>query len=205
MGSPEASWATVTEDEFGGFRIVIPVTPKWWFRLFLPAWLCFWLVIPLMTLKSIVAREPKLASPWFYTLFLALWTHGGLLAALSIAWNWFGREVVVIDEGWMETRHHLFGFSRSRSFELSRIRGLRYVPSPYNPYSMSASNNWQQCGFGRGTIAIEYDGGPSIGTLTHRFGDQLPEDEAHRIIGTIYQRLKFTQEPDVKPLPIQHG
>jgi hypothetical protein len=195
MGSPEAGRWSVTEDEFGGFRIVIPVGPKWYFRLVLPLWLCGWSVVGVGALRIISSDAGDRGVLAFMIVWLCGWTFGGFIAILSIAWNWFGREVVVIDEGWMETRHELCGLSRSRSFELSRVRGLRYSASPYNAFAMTRSNNWQQWGFGRGTIAVDYHEGPTVGTMTYHFGDQLPEPEAQGIIQTIRQRVKIPEEP----------
>ena len=202
MGVRDSSRLGVTEDEFGGFRITIPVTPKWFLRLFLPVWLCGWLAGEVAAAMALVSGK----APGFALIFLVFWicgwTSGGTLAILSLTWNWFGREVIIIADGWMAIRREVAGHGRSMSFELARVRNLRFSPLAFNAFEGGRRATREGWGLGAGWIAFDHDEGPGRGTKTHRFGDQLPEYESGRVIATIRERFKIPEGPGPEPLPL---
>jgi hypothetical protein len=202
MGVRDSSNLSATEDEFGGFRITIPVTPKWFLRLFLPVWLCGWLAGEVVVSMALVSGKPQGFAVIFLLFWLCGWTAGGMLAILSLAWNWAGREVVIIADGWMAIRREITGFGRSKSFEVSRMRNLRFSPLAYNAFAGGRRATLEGWGLGAGWIAFDYDEGPERGTKTHRFGGHLPEFESGRVIATIRERFKIPEGPVPEPLPI---
>ncbi len=198
--------STVTEDEFGGFRIVIPAARNWFLRLFLPVWLCGWAVGEIAVPWSFLSgKAGDAGSAVFLLVWLTFWTIGGTFALLALAWNWAGREVIVLTDRGMETRREIGPFSRSKAFELASIRGLRYAPAAYNPYAMGHDGMFRQLGIGGGAIAFDHQPAHRVVPETRRFGDGLSEIEAKRLILTIRERFKFPEGPAIEPLPVQHG
>ena len=129
------------------------------------------------------------------------WTAGGLVACLSLAWNWFGREVVVIDGEWMAIRREIGPLARTTSFELAKVWRVRYDPVAPDAFAIGRRANARNRGFGPGSIAFHHDDGPTRGSTTHRFGDRLPEAEARLAIATICERSPIPDQPAAKPPP----
>lgn len=202
----------ITDDEFGGFRIKIPAARNWFLILFFSVWLCAWVVGEVMVLAEAVAAiffggRPMNGLPPLAVLcvWFPLWTVGGLMVMLALAWTLAGREVITLTDEALLLRREIGMLQRSRSFDLTGLTNLRYAPLVYNPlsFSFSFSESWgsqlQMLGLAGGAVAFDHGG------KTCRFGNSLTEAEASRLIATIRQRHKFPDDRSVEPFPVSNG
>ena len=142
----------------------------------------------------------------FLAIWLTFWTIGGGFAFSILGWSFAGREVILVSAKWLEIRRELFAFSRSRTFDFSTIRNLRYSPNIPRPGFKRSGFNGMETIFGSGGGAIAFDvwTDPRRSPTIQRFGDGLPEIEARRLIKTIESRFKVPESPELEPLPIQY-
>jgi hypothetical protein len=112
---------------------------------------------------------------------------GTVASSLWFAYNYFfelpRREVIQIDEDILKVASfpHLFP-RRTRVYPLQYVSNLRY--SPWLPIGRATDTS---AGL---SIALDYEGS------TAHFGRGLPEKEARRIIKTIKDRYKITDDKD---------
>jgi hypothetical protein len=118
---------------------------------------------------------------------IALVMVGTVASSLWFAYNYFfelpRREVIQIDEDILKVASfpHLFP-RRTRVYPLQYVSNLRY--SPWLPIGRATDTS---AGL---SIALDYEGS------TAHFGRGLPEKEARRIIKTIKDRYKITDDKD---------
>jgi hypothetical protein len=175
--------STVTDDEFGGFRIVIPAREnvRRVFGLALAVWI---LVMALALWSSVTSPRPMtLEGIKFY----GVWTVIGSLVVLIPAAMGIAREMIVIEGKSLVLRKDIAGFSKTRTFELTALRNLRPI----------ASSDDSHPGRRPDQIAFDHNG------RTYRFGRGLSEHEVMRLIKTIRARFPIRDAwEDVEPLPV---
>lgn len=198
---------TMTDDELDGFRITIPARPDWPLCLFYSFWLIFWVfgevatpIVAIARLASGQDRPAKGLPPLFVLLvWFPFWTVGGLMVMFILWWNFVGREVILLSDGFLVVRREAGFFQRARSYDMAEVRNLRYAPLVFDAFARSGQ--WQaqfpMLGSGGGSIAFEQ------GDKTQRFGIGLSEAESARLIATIKQRHKIAEDR-AEPLPISH-
>lgn len=183
---PAQARSTVS-DEPGGLRIIMPVKRNWFLILFTGFWLCGWAVaesvVPVVLYQQVRAGTLGLES-LFLLAWLGCWTVGGGFAIYAWLWNMAGKEVVFLNGMSLIVRREIYGFGRSKEFDLAHLRDLRCSPQGYGPWNAS-SNGW---GISGGNIAFDY------GARTYRFGTGLDEAEAKHIVKAIKQRVTIPGE-----------
>ena len=137
-----------------------------------------------------------LAFVWF-----PFWTLAGITVFRGLQWQLDGREIIAIQEGVLRSRRETGLRHQSQSFELSRVRNLRYAPeptvaTPTLSFTKSMRAIQVMLRAEGGSIAFDQEG------QTHRFGIGLPEAEANRLITTIRERFKITDD-GWEPLPVE--
>jgi hypothetical protein len=167
--------STITDDEFGGFRVTIPPRGK----LGIPALvLCISLLVVYVGLLSHLIQSVLCFS------ITAACSAFVLLRALT------GWEVVTLDGKTLSLRRYIAGISRARPFELSQVRNLR-------PIRNSQQQPHQRDQLQSNSVAFEY------GSKTYHFGKGLSEIEVIRLVKTLRQRFRFKDDvDDAEPLPI---
>jgi len=203
----------VAFDELDGLLITIPAVTSWPFAIFLGVWLCGWAVGEALALGTLSLHFLGLSiGPQFTNntpiVFLLLWTLGwtvgGLFVLDALVWQFRGREVNRIDDQSIVTSRvgSLFP-RRTRTFDLSDVTNLRFAPLAYVAFPRSFSDyreglgaQMQMIGTGGGSVAFDHGG------KTHRFGIQLSESEARRLIKTIEDRYKIEEDKD-EALPVE--
>jgi hypothetical protein len=148
--------------------------------LFLAGWLvgwCFGEANALRELQGGSAREGSL----FLTVWLILWTLGGVFAVYAWLWTAFGKEIVSIQQGALAIKREVLGFGRSREYDLIHIKRLRVA----QPTSWSRNG---ATGSSLGRIAFDY------GAKTIRFAGGVDETEALTIISELRSRQRFDEE-----------
>jgi hypothetical protein len=190
----------ISEDDFGGLRIVIPSHGNWFTQFFLMFWLCGWAVGEVIVSAMMIASRP---TGFLLLIWLIPWTIGGGLAFSTLLWNFVGREVVLISKAGVEVRREVGPFSRSKQIDGSKIRSLRYSPILHAEHSRDL-NQYQsrRRRVVHGGITFDYESDFFSRIDSLHFGFELQEMEARRLILTIRQRFDFPEEPELEPLPI---
>jgi hypothetical protein len=189
----------ITEDEFGGFRIIIPSLRNWSTSLFLMVWLCGWAFGEVMVGTQLVTWAltgvgPKGGIGFFLVFWVTFWTIGGFHAFTVLSWNLAGREVIVLGDEAITLTRQVGWLRRSRWLDLAVVRNLRYAPEMHrrSRNRTPIPSPWS----GLGVVAFDH------GSTTYRFGDNLSEIEARRLIATIQERFKIPEDRDYQPLPV---
>lgn len=192
---------TVTEDEFGGLRVEIRPKANWPIRLTLILLTGFW--IALAGLFTYLAwKKPEQTSAGHLIGLLVFWLCGLACFIFMNLLLYAGREVIRMDDETVQVGRAIGRHQRSRSFEATRVSGLRYAPG-FDPSGFrldSLTISWYQVESG----VIAFDDGPVDGFPPRicRFGDQLDEEESSRLLATIRLRYKFPDQRPAEPLPI---
>jgi hypothetical protein len=166
---PPEPRATVVRDATG-LRITIPVKRSWLVSLFLTGWLGLWGVGGGTTLLRTLRGER--GDDWFTLAFLAIWAVGSVHGAYAWLWQLAGQEIVTVRPSSLVLRREIFGFGRSREFELRHVRDLRVTASS------AGARVW---GLATGPLAFGY------GSRTYRFGGGVDEAEARDLVRWIKQ------------------
>jgi len=178
--------STITDDEFGGFRITIPTRQlSGLATYFTSLGIFFWTVVGFLVSLMIVGSRDFSRAPVILPIWLLSWGFFEGLMILVLVESRTGREVVILDEKRVQIRNELAGFAIARRYDRSRARNLRYA---------ALNGQWASVG----GAAFDYDGRPRY------FGLGLSEYEARRMIATILQRFPFPDDWDkLEPLPVQ--
>jgi len=185
--TPSPIRSTVTDDEFGGFRITIPASPaaRMGFGYGLICWAAgtaLLMVVTVLYLLSDMAPHGRASGG---TGFLFVWVLIGMLLGVGLVHATTSREVVTIDGKFLALRKELAGLHFSRTFGMAGIRNLR--PARIVPQR----NSWD---YYRSAVSFDHGG------ATHYFGVGLSEAEVLRLVKTLRQRFRILD--DAEPLPV---
>jgi hypothetical protein len=175
--------STVTDDEFGGFRITIPGSDG--ARLAFGIGFAVWGFVLALTLWSFVTSQKRITFEEIK--FYGGWTAIGVFMGLFALSKGIAREVIIIEGKSLVLRKEFTVFSKARTFELAQVRNLRPMRSQdeYNT--------------GRRPDMVAFD----HNRRTYRFGHGLSEQEFMRLIKTIRSRFPIRDDwNDVEPLPV---
>ena len=107
------------------------------------------------------------------------WRHG----ALHLALDGNGRRGHSSSGDVLALRRDVWGFGRTREYDLSHVSSLRVAPAAWNPYDWSGA--MQFWGIGGGPVAFDY------GSRTFRFGASVDEAEARDIVNQLRAQHSF--------------
>jgi hypothetical protein len=192
------SRVTVTEDEFGGLRVIIGPLRNPAITCFIVLWGFAWLMGEFGVSARLLAALWKGESSGlpFGVLWLTVWTYAGISTCLLGFSNQFGREVVVLRGTVLELRDEVGFLVRSKDFNLAEVRNLRYSAlSPWGGIAGSPVNHARASRGVRGSLAFDHGG------KTYRFGRGLSEYDSRRLILTIQKYFPIEEEP-LQPFPI---
>lgn len=106
-----------------------------WPLVFIPIWLVGWFAGEVAVGAALVAGPlgvsltkggpPEMGVLMFMAFWLAFWTFGGIVAALSWLWMLAGVQTVEIDSGTLTIRSEMLGWRRTRSYLVETVRGIR--------------------------------------------------------------------------------
>jgi hypothetical protein len=173
----------VSDDEFRGFRIVIPPSRTAW--VVFACGVAIWVMIMAFELSSIRSAPGRARGEGITSLVvtgaigLGL---GSLTAAAALR-----RDTVIIEGKSLLLRKEFATFRKERAFELGEIRNLRpaLVDSPSGNRHRPSS------------VAFDYKG------ETYQFGCALSEPEVMRLIKTIRTRFPIRDDwNEAEPLPV---
>lgn len=181
MTIPLPNRRSTARDTPQGREIVIPARDV---RLLLlvTIWLAVWGVLEVSEVRRFISGAPPEAS-LFATVWLLIWTIGGVLPIYIWLWVAFGEEILALRAGVLTVRSDLLGVGKTREYDVSHVKNLRVSPQPSDPFGWGAKMRLR--GSGAGTIAFDY------GAKTFRFGAGLEEAEASQIIDALKARHTF--------------
>jgi hypothetical protein len=176
-----------------GDRLVVRFRPRrsWGTLVFLAAWLTIW------TVGGLAAIGAWLTVRWSERLFLLLWlcgwAFGEWFATGAIAWQLFGRELLIVTPQQIEVRKEVGRFARTKLYEVALVRDLKAARVP------SAEDERLRKDF---CLEFTYD------DKTVSIGEGMGEREAEHIAATVSARIHPRQawwgeespaEPDKSP------
>ncbi|HEX9598878.1 MAG TPA: hypothetical protein VF963_05845 [Gaiellaceae bacterium] len=176
-----------------GDRLVVRFRPKrsWGELVFLAAWLTVW------TVGGIAAIGELLTGDWsgrpFVLLWLCAWAYGEWMVTGIIAWQLFGRELLIVTPEQIEVRKEVGRCARTKLYEVALVRdfGAARVPSPEDERP-------------RKDFCLEFAYDDEI----VRVGDGMGEREAEHIAASVSARIhprrtwwgeEVPAEPDESP------
>jgi len=176
-----------------GDRLVVQFRPKrsWGVLLFFAAWLAFW------TFAGISAFAALPNAGWSEALFLLLWlcfwATFEVVVVVTIAWQLFGRELLVVTAEQLEVRKEIGRFARTKSYDVALVRDLKATRVPI------AEEEQPRKDF---CLDFTYHDKPV------RIGEGMGEREAEHIAATVSARIHLRRtswgeegpaEPDDSP------
>ncbi len=175
--------STVTDDEFGGFRITIPARKRVQ-RAFAIVFAIWGLVLGLALWATVTSPRPMTDEG---IKFFGFWAVVGAFLGFVAASTRITREVIIIEGKQLVFRKELAGLSRTRTFDLAALRNLRPMQS-HDEYHARRRPD---------AVAFDHNG------RTYRFGHRLSEQEVMRLIKTIRSKYPIRDAwDDAEPLPV---
>ena len=104
-----------------GLEVSIPAKRNIFLMLFLAAWLVGWAFGEIFAARELLLGKHD-ASDLFLGAWLVAWTLGGGFALYTWLWMLNGRELVVLRPDVLVSRRDLWGFGRSREYDLQHAR-----------------------------------------------------------------------------------
>ncbi|HKY87783.1 MAG TPA: hypothetical protein VJL90_13555 [Pseudorhodoplanes sp.] len=176
---PHAGRVQIKEN-IRGCEIVIPAKSSPFVVLFLLAWLGGWAVGMVSVTGKLSGPAESAGSVIFLLVWLAGWTAGGVGAMLAVTWFMVGREIVSVDDSELRYVRTYGLFSRKQEYNAASVKLLRVSPQhSYDGAHMSGFPGWSNTGM----IAFDY------GAATPRFGADIEEAEARKIVETLLKRF----------------
>ena len=165
-----------------GIEIITPPSKSYTANLFLVLWLVGWMYGEIVIFGRIMDHSDRTADAisifWMFG-----WTLGGIFAGVMWLWNNKGYEIIRIDDKEIRLIKVYVIFTRSKIFDIYRVRNLRV--NRIIPSMDSMSEGMEFWGLSGGAIAFDYD----MDTL--KFGLSLSEEEAEKVVQAIFSQFKF--------------
>lgn len=167
-----AAQPTIAEDA-DGLRVSVKVERDWWERLFYGFWLFGWTIGEIAVAGVLLSKKVITADDSFLVVWLVGWTVAGYFVWGRWLWQMWGRRELLVGPTTLTLRSTALGQSRSRVFDLARVRKVRAVA-------------------GRQGIAFDYD------RKTYKFGGSLDQAAQQALVAAILQR-KTSAKPATRP------
>ncbi|MCH2082215.1 MAG: hypothetical protein MK226_07465 [Saprospiraceae bacterium] len=171
----------IVEQTIDGMKIRIPAKKHWGIITFLTFWMIPWAfgeyyVARLLFLSSIDWFAKPLLTAW-----LLFWTAGGISILLSILWQLFGKEEILMEGYFTKVENTIFGRGLKRQYETNRLKEIKFqapIPNLLN----------KQIPFLGGKVQMNY------GEKTIRILREINEIEAQEILAQMKSYPKFSAE-----------
>lgn len=157
-----AAQPTIAEDA-DGLRVSVKVERHRWQRLFYPVWLFGWTIGEIAVAGVLLSKNVITPDDLFFVVWLVGWTVAGYFLWGKWLWQMWGRRELLVGATTLTLRGTVLGQSRSRTFDLARVKKVRAVAT-------------------RQGIAFDYDG------RTYEFRGSLDQAAQQGLIAAILQR-----------------
>ncbi|HZV67344.1 MAG TPA: hypothetical protein VFG03_20860 [Telluria sp.] len=173
----------------GGIRVAIPARRNWFVILFISVWLVAWAFGERSAIEQLTDPQ-KPSQGAFLFIWLIGWTLGGAWALLSVLWQMFGKEIIIVEHGVIVHSADILGIGRTRSYAANQVTRLRAVD--YTSSMRSNQAAWKPPFFGAaaGPIAFDY------GARSIRIAPSLDEAEARLLVPKLTERLPANVSED---------
>jgi hypothetical protein len=156
-----------------GDRLIVQFRPKrmWGDLVFSAVWLTGWTVAGIAAIGALLTDWS--ARP-FLLLWLCGWAFGELFVTGAIAWQLFGRELLIVTPEQIEVRKEVGRFARTQVYEAALVRDFKAAPPP------SGEDERPRNDF---CFEFAYD------DSTVRVGEGMGEREAEHIAASVAARI----------------
>lgn len=175
MEKPYQGRAVLT-DTLQGLEISIPAKRNFFVSVFLGVWLTGWLAGEVAAVGAISGMMGEIGGVWPVTIWLVVWSMGGIMALRVFLWMTFGKENVIFGRNEIVIKKSGLLLAQPQSYALKDVKNFRVfsaMPTRRKSTPPLARN---------GTICFDY------GFKTIRFGDSLDENEAGFIISKLIEK-----------------
>ena len=113
-----------------GDRLIIRFRPRrsWGGLLFVLPWLLMWTAFGAFAVYSFARAD--VVERLFLLLWLSGWTIGEFFGAVAIAWQLFGRELLIVTATELEVRRQVRRFARTQRYDASLVQDITAAPVP---------------------------------------------------------------------------
>jgi hypothetical protein len=162
-----AAQPTIAEDA-DGLRVSLKVERDRWLRVVYVAWLFGWTIGEIAVAGVLFSKKVITPDDLFFIVWLVGWTVVGSFTWGNWLWQMWGQRELLVGATTLTLRSMVLGQSRSRAFDLARVKKFRAVPA-------------------RQGIAFDYAG------RTYEFGGSLDHAAQQQIIAAVLQRKPSTK------------
>jgi len=158
-----------------GDRLVVRFKPRrsWGELVFLAVWLTCWTVGGMAAIVALPTMD------WgeraFVLLWLCGWVFGECFAVVVIAWQLFGRELLIVTPEQIEVRKEVGRFDRTKFYEAPLVRDLRAARVPHDEDERPRKDF---------CLEFKYD------EETVRVGEGMGEREGEHLAASVSQRIQ---------------
>ena len=158
-----------------GDQLIVHFRPRrsWGTLAFLAFWLTFWTAGGIAAFTQLLHGD--LGAGLFILLWLCFWAFGEATVAGIIAWQLFGRELLLVSPEQLEVRKQIGPFTKTKRYEVPLVRDLEAARARGDEDERPRKDF---------CLAFEYDDKPV------RVGEGMSEREAEQIAATISARIR---------------
>lgn len=187
---PGRGRAHITDD---GYALVIEIlVHKGFMRIvaaiFMCAWLAGWFYGEVTVIGILLGLGPLAAADEemgiglgsFLSLWLIMWTLGGIVVFVVVIWFLFGKHIIVLSQGILSLTKQALIFKREKHYSTGSIKNMRlrlYANAPY-----STVNKFQRRLPYGDTLSFDY------GNRTVNFAAGIDEAEAKSVLDLFHKK-----------------
>ncbi|MFC0517366.1 hypothetical protein ACFFGT_24360 [Mucilaginibacter angelicae] len=175
----------IVEDNFDYLKITIPAKRNYLFLVYIFFWLIFWGFIGSSAITEFFRSHGDF-DRGFMIFWISGWAFGFVMAAKSIIWLFWGKEIIEIGMGTFSISRKNDLFTREKVYDLEECREFRIrevdSESDRKYWSVFYYRNKE-----RGTIAFDY------GMQNFCFGEDLYEPEAQYLLSIMKSKKVLTE------------
>lgn len=174
---------SIIEDANGRLSMSIPSKKNWFVLIFAIFWLFGWFFgLKSVTTDFNIGQNKNVGVDGFLIFWTIGWTLGGLSVIFLLFWGFFGREIVIIENGICYLVKSIFTIGLHKKLDANEIKNIRVDKIDTGVFG---GNRWGFWGLGPGKIKLDY------GLKTYSFGLGVDEAEANYIAELIAKRLNI--------------
>lgn len=154
------------KETYRGYQIEIPAPRNWFILLFLTTWLGGWAIGWCFAFFAIISNmgNALIGVNLFLLFWLIGWTFGGLVAIRTWLWMLFGKEIISIENNYLDITRKGDLLSKTKQYDLKKATNFEVVDTPSFGYFSNGFANQPYNSASAGTLKFDY------GLKTIRFG-----------------------------------
>jgi hypothetical protein len=165
--APGSAARPIMARDVDGLRVSLTVERHWWQSVVYVVLLLAWSIGEMAFAGVLLSKELITVDDLFFVAWLVGWTVAGYFLWGKWLWQMWGRREILVGARTLTLRSTVLGQSRSRAFDLPRIKKVRAVAARHG-------------------ITFEYDG------RTYEFGGSLDHATQQELIAAVLHRKAST-------------